>query len=88
MLDAGEMVRVVLAQPQPRSGVGLRADGAAELGGHELAEVLLIGAAADVLLHRLHHPPIHGWGARHRFVSYKLAQRGGGDARRRRRRRR
>jgi hypothetical protein len=49
--------------------------------------VLLIGATADVLLHRLHHPPVHGWGGRHRFVSSKLAQRGGGDARRRRRRR-
>jgi hypothetical protein len=41
--------------------------------------VLLTGAPADVLLHRLHHPPVHGWGGSHRFVSFKA-----GPTRRRR----
>uniref|UniRef100_A0A0E0F285 S-acyltransferase n=1 Tax=Oryza meridionalis TaxID=40149 RepID=A0A0E0F285_9ORYZ len=53
VVDAGEEVGVIPGEPQPRSGVGVRASGAAELGGDELAEVLLGVAPADVLLHRL-----------------------------------
>nr|CBX24375.1 hypothetical_protein [Oryza glaberrima] len=58
VVDAGEEVGVIPGEPQPRSGVGVRASGAAELGGDELAEVLLGVAPADVLLHRLEHPPV------------------------------
>uniref|UniRef100_A0A0E0IXS1 S-acyltransferase n=1 Tax=Oryza nivara TaxID=4536 RepID=A0A0E0IXS1_ORYNI len=57
VVDAGEEVGVIPGEPQPRSGVGVRASGAAELGGDELAEVLLGVAPADVLLHLLEHPP-------------------------------
>lgn len=66
VVDAGEEVGIVPGEPQPGPGVGLRAGGGAELGRHEVAEVLLAGAPADVLLHRLQHPPVHR--RRHRSV--------------------
>ena len=65
-MNAGEEVGVVPGEPQPRPGVGLRAGGGAELGGNEVPEVLLGGAPADVLLHRLEHPPVHRRRGRHR----------------------
>uniref|UniRef100_A0A0D3HHU8 S-acyltransferase n=1 Tax=Oryza barthii TaxID=65489 RepID=A0A0D3HHU8_9ORYZ len=77
VVDAGEEVGVIPGEPQPRSGVGVRASGAAELGGDELAEVLLGVAPADVLLHRLEHPPVDGRRGHH-LVCVIGAARGGG----------
>jgi hypothetical protein len=65
VVNAGEVVCVVPGEPQPCPGVGLRAGRGAELGDHEVAEVLLGGAPSDVLLHRLEHPPVSCRGGRH-----------------------
>lgn len=46
VLDAGKEVGVISGEPQPGPSVGLRGDGGAELGRHEVAEVLLGGAPA------------------------------------------
>ena len=78
-MNAGEEVGVVPGEPQPRPGVGLRAGGGAELGGDEVPEVLLGGAPADVLLHRLEHPPVHRRRGRHRpaWAGHEAAERAG-----------
>ncbi|PWZ43940.1 Protein Rf1, mitochondrial [Zea mays] len=55
VVDAGEEVGVVPGEPQLGPSVGLRGDGGAELGRHEVAELLLGGAPTDVLLHRLQY---------------------------------
>jgi hypothetical protein len=74
VLDAGKEVGVISGEPQPGPSVGLRADGGAELGRHEVAEMLLGGAPADVLLHRLQHPPVYRRGGRHRSVGLLQVQ--------------
>lgn len=82
MVDAGEEVGVIPGEPQPSSGVGVRASGAAELGGDELAEVLLGVAPADVLLHLLEHPPVDGRRRGHHRSVHGSAARGGNRTRR------
>ena len=79
-MNAGEEVGVVPGEPQPRPGVGLRAGGGAELGGDEVPEVLVGSAPADVLLHRLEHPPVHRRRGRHRSA-WAMGRTGGVAAR-------